>query len=397
MFIWRKPDKFLIIWEFIFDSSILFYTKSFYSNKTKEILLKPVLYNYARTYNLLLLPLFLILILFINSCSDSSTGPVDNLRVRKNVLHLTPQEKKDFVNALLQLKQVPSPYNGSFNYYDQFVYWHRNAFYCDSMAAHMGPAFLPWHRQYLLLLEKALTDVSGKQINIPYWDWTDPASTNAVFQDDMMGGTGDLTDGYALKTGPFKKGDWVLNVFDQPASFPYQIPHIVRAIGTFPNAQSLPTSKEVEDAMKIETYDMVPYDITVPEMNSFRNYLEGWRGRVGEVCQDSLMMPIHSIEGRSEMHNKVHLWAGGMTGDTVGTFTLNTSPNDPLFWLHHANVDRLWAKWSSIHGLKYAPESGGMHGHNLNDHMWPYNQIGLHVTPKSMLNHKALGYRYEEE
>lgn len=354
----------------------------------------------ARLGLLRLVPIILLIMLQFYSCSEDNNSPnepVDDLRIRKNVLQLSPQEKQEFVDAILKLKQTTSPYNSSFNYYDQFVYWHRNAFYCDSMGAHMGPAFLPWHRQFLLLFEKALTEVSGKKINIPYWDWTDPASTNAVFQNDFMGGTGDLNDGYALKSGPFKKGEWELKIFEQPASFPYQIPHIIRAIGTFPNAQSLPTAAEVEEALKIKTYDMVPYDVTVPEYQSFRNYLEGWRGRVGETCMDSLMVPIHSINGRSEMHNKVHLWVGGMVGDTVGTFTLNTSPNDPLFWIHHANVDRIWAMWTNIHGLKYQPESGGMHGHNLNDHMWPYDQIGLHVSPKNMLDHKVLGYRYQQE
>ena len=26
-----------------------------------------------------------------------------------------------------------------------------------------------------------------------------------------------------------------------------------------------------------------------------------------------------------------------------------SSPSDPLFWLHHATIDRLWAKWQKQH------------------------------------------------
>ena len=37
-------------------------------------------------------------------------------------------------------------------------------------------------------------------------------------------------------------------------------------------------------------------------------------------------------------HNGVHVALGG----TMGTFT---SPLDPVFWMHHCNVDRLWAIW----------------------------------------------------
>jgi tyrosinase len=65
------------------------------------------------------------------------------------------------------------------------------------------------------------------------------------------------------------------------------------------------------------------------------------------------------------------------------------SPNDPIFWLHHANVDRIWAQWQ-----KFQLGIGGSHprsadyppitqsdpwnndpiplGHRLNDEMWPW-------------------------
>jgi tyrosinase len=37
-------------------------------------------------------------------------------------------------------------------------------------------------------------------------------------------------------------------------------------------------------------------------------------------------------------HNAGHGWAGG----DMGTMA---SPNDPLFWMHHAQVDRIWHLW----------------------------------------------------
>lgn len=39
-------------------------------------------------------------------------------------------------------------------------------------------------------------------------------------------------------------------------------------------------------------------------------------------------------------HNTVHMYVGGNTMPYPAL-----SPNDPMFWLHHANVDRLWAQW----------------------------------------------------
>lgn len=40
-------------------------------------------------------------------------------------------------------------------------------------------------------------------------------------------------------------------------------------------------------------------------------------------------------------HGIVHAAVGGDNGD----MTAMHSPNDPIFWLHHANVDRLWWQW----------------------------------------------------
>ena len=41
-------------------------------------------------------------------------------------------------------------------------------------------------------------------------------------------------------------------------------------------------------------------------------------------------------------HNDVHGLVGGPSG-FMGAF--DTAPLDPVFWLHHANIDRLWAVW----------------------------------------------------
>ena len=39
-------------------------------------------------------------------------------------------------------------------------------------------------------------------------------------------------------------------------------------------------------------------------------------------------------------HNDVHSHIGGWMGDP------ETAAQDPIFWLHHANIDRLWAVWN---------------------------------------------------
>lgn len=45
----------------------------------------------------------------------------------------------------------------------------------------------------------------------------------------------------------------------------------------------------------------------------------------------------------SQPHNVVHTSIGGLMGDPL------TAANDPIFWLHHANIDRIWWLWQQIH------------------------------------------------
>src|SRR5262249_14059195 len=172
----------------------------------------------------------------------SPNGPV--LLVRKDVKDLTPQEKAEFVSAVLKLKQTPSPYNPRLSYYDQFVWWHRQAFLCNIDAAHMWASFLPWHREFLLLFQKALQQVSGDPtLTIPYWDWTDPNSTAAVFSSDFMGGMGVAKHNYAVMNGPFRLGQWRLNIVDQKVNDPYGFRYLIRRFGTRLGA-TLPTTED---------------------------------------------------------------------------------------------------------------------------------------------------------
>jgi len=120
---------------------------------------------------------------------------------------------------------------------------------------------------------------------------------------------------------------------------------------------------------------------TVNTTGSFRNALEGWTDPAGD--------PL--------VHNRVHMWVGG-------SMSPGTSPNDPIFFLHHCNVDRLWALWQFRHpGQNYpitVPNTGGVPGnrpHGLNDAMPPWTAAPELVRPVDVLNHPGLGYTYDTD
>jgi tyrosinase len=322
-------------------------------------------------------------------------------RVRKNIRNLTSTERKDYVNAVLKLKKTRSPYDNSLSYYDQFVAWHVTLNLCEfgqplpMQMGHGSPIFLPWHRVFTLLFETALQQVSGKPITVPYWDWatTPDHDQSVVFADDFMGGAGDPMDNYAVKTGPFRKGKWTLNV-EPPGTrwAPFVTSYLTRFLGMTPFP--LPTQADVDLMMSTTVYDIPPYDHTSTFGASFRNTLEGNRGDGPPLmmeCTEDGTMPI-PING-SGLHNGIHAWVGGPF--TNGTMVLPTSPNDPVFFLHHSQVDRLWAQWQAEHGVdSYEPASGDP-DIDANAVMMPFDHYGIHVTPAKVASIKKLGYRYQ--
>ncbi len=56
-------------------------------------------------------------------------------------------------------------------------------------------------------------------------------------------------------------------------------------------------------------------------------------GAMAETSYNNFSSPINGI------HGSVHIWVGGTMSDA------SVSPADPVFWMHHANLDRLWWVW----------------------------------------------------
>lgn len=262
-----------------------------------------------------------------------------------------------FVNAVLALKNnVPSQLHtgdSTRHRYDDYVETHMNAMMLmDGTSripgwAHQGPAFLPWHREFIRRFELDLQAIDPT-VTLPYWDWTvdnspDPIS-GSPWTDDFMGKLDPNTD--QVTSGPFKAGSWILVVAENGDK------DLRRALGRAqfqdPNSivTSLPTITQVNDTLTVTPYDNPNWDRNAKP--SFRNRLEGWYG-----------------EG--SIHNRVHLWVSG-------SMYFSTSPNDPIFFLHHCNIDRLWQMWQQQHPTEgYHPTGVGSEmgplGQNLNDVM----------------------------
>ena len=347
----------------------------------------------------------------------------NTVRVRRSWSTLSDAEKQRVIRGFLELKRTTvgsgaagaerADYQtfceGSYtrNLYDYYVELHAAAFSMmgtDDMShmqmPHMGPQFVAWHRYYLLRLEADLQQVLGDpDFALPYWDWTDcptdpPEGENPcpkIFESEFLGSPGSCDDDEADVTGyladqGFETYVWysatALTVFNtgaiQCSTRPLQ-----RQVGcTDINDGNPPTTEEVDAIYDRKVYDAEPYDSCNTDAEvSFRQYLEGY--------SKTDTNPLCMISGCVN-HGGVHLYVGGDIGDMAG----GESPNDPIFFLHHANVDRLWAMWQD-HNRKDADTIADYGNPGFPDD-WRGTLFNFdQVRADELFDFRALGYRYD--
>lgn len=260
--------------------------------------------------------------------------------------------------------------------WDLFVLWHFVAMRLSGPPsrplrnlAHGGPVFLPWHRLFLLRLEQQLQRIVGADTALPYWDWAADGALPAGEQpqtslwagDGVGEARGDVVSGPlgALRVRLVGFGVDIWSVTPR---------RLRRDAAADTLALTLPTVTAVQWAMASDRYDVSQWDSGV---DSFRNRLEGW-----------LDPQAISIGGAPapQLHNRVHVWVGG-------DMSPGTSPNDPVFYLNHCNVDRIWQSWLGQRGLAYHPVDGdpdAPDGHRLDDPMVAL--LGAALRPSDVLD-----------
>ncbi len=267
--------------------------------------------------------------------------------------------------------------------WDLFVLWHLAAMSTptppggDRNAAHMGPVFLPWHRWMLLVLEASLQRVlDDPDFGLPYWDWAadgdlpvEEQPNAPVWSVACMGGSGSSIEDPTVTTGPFGADTgFRVRVWSDGEGGVWAVARPLHRRFLAAVGMGLPTTADAKVALGLLPYDSEPWDVN---SSGFRNHLEGWTRPVG-------------------LHNRVHVWV-------QGDMATASSPNDPVFYLNHCNVDRLWASWQAQYGdAGYLPGDDApdeLQGHRLSDPMFRFfTQVA--ATPASMLDVSSL-YTYD--
>jgi polyphenol oxidase len=278
----------------------------------------------------------------------------DQVRIRKSVFELDATEQTRLRNAYALLRKL------SQDNPDDARGWLRqglvHCWYCSGASdalngqeIHGGWWFLPWHRAFLYFHEMILGTLLGDAtFALPYWDWDSPGRNRVP---DVYGTP-------AAATNP---------LYDQTRK-------------ATPNDR-IPDGGQLDLVGPKEMQSVLGQ----PTFALFGGAGEGASGQMG------------ALEGTP--HGGVHLWSTDPAkidpnNPQVDMGVLATAALDPVFFAHHANIDRLWYMWNA----------SDPHHTNPSDPAWQpeqfvfYDQNGqwTAIAVNQVVDHeKTLRYQYQ--
>jgi tyrosinase len=196
--------------------------------------------------------------------------------------------------------------------------------YCQ----HHTPLFLAWHRAYLYYFELSLKEFEPT-VTLPWWnwasDWSHQVGVPQRYSDPEADGQQN-----PLAGGP-------INPLAQQQGGPGTPDQTFREPA---DPTELPTAADISDLL--DRGDFL----------DFQQQLESY-------------------------HDQVHVWVGGTMAE------IPFAAYDPVFFAHHAMVDRIWRLWQLRHPTAGVPAA------LLDEALPPFN-----ITVAQTLDVTALGYDY---
>lgn len=199
--------------------------------------------------------------------------------------------------------------------------------------------FFPWHRLYVMYFEEIIRTLTQREdFALPYWDYTSPES-------------------YAIP-GEFRdRADSLLSVL---------------FVADRNRINDVPLSADVNAGEPLN-----------------KNF---------PASRNPLVLPTISGSSYSgfsrQLERGLHGWVHVYTGTSTNMGDVPTAAGDPVFWLHHCNIDRIWAGWN---------EAGGRNPTETNGKPWSdtkfvfADQSGsrIEVAISTISSSAALPYAYD--
>jgi hypothetical protein len=214
-----------------------------------------------------------------------------------------------------------------------------------STCQHGTPWFYAWHRLYLYYFERTLQVAAGDDtLRLPYWDYTNTAYLGMPVE-------------FTSPTYVDDKGKTQPNPLYEPRRLPgWKAPASLALDGT---------DTDIDDALGIDSF----FDTT----------------------SNGKPVPGYQSTIENAPHGYVHCAVMDCPAVVMGAVPY--SSNDPIFWLHHCNIDRTWTCWTSISGHNNPTQSW------FRNKKFSYvNEKGVKVTKavSSLFSGSLIDYVYEQ-
>ncbi|KAF8662492.1 hypothetical protein HU200_056082 [Digitaria exilis] len=315
-------------------------------------------------------------------------------RIRRPVHLLDREYQEKYKEAVAKMKALPASNPLSFTaqaaihqaYCDHHYHYDPDKKNVD-FDVHNSWLFAPWHRMYIYFYEKALGQLIGDDtFGLPFWNWDTPAGmvVPALFKDTFAN-----------------------PLYDRNRNPDH--------LDTVANLDFLNNNKSTPVAFNgphDKAYEVAIYkNLATVHQQQLRG-AGCARSFLGEkLCTDNI-----SKQGQGSLesmaHTALHVWVGRQGGGTSCTGGvvdfkgdikcandmgfLGSAGRDPLFYSHHANVDRMWHIWSTKLG-----------GEGFKDPEWLntsfvfYDDVDnphpVRIKFRDVIDTKNLGYTYDAE
>jgi tyrosinase len=365
-----------------------------------------------------------------NAAARSIIFPTQTAKYRRHNVTSTQGQRAlmSYANAISEMLKLPASHPQN---------WFRNAFTHLMDCPHGNWWFYVWHRGYLGFFEETIRKYSNDDtFAIPYWDWTTlPEIPLSMFQGSLT-----PTD---ISFEPYTRNLAVFTSF------------IKQPLEAYWNTLS-PAQRAQLNVRGYTSFDLMWNDVTGYVPNEDPNepgfgvsgnmayaitcgarYLTSDNRQLDDKTQFDVspgivcsgLRPIHFYnpdnvlsftsakttshnakpEGPFSVlegfpHNKVHNYIGGvgpLDPGPYGNMTNFLSPVDPIFFLHHSNMDRLWDVWTrkqQRNGQPWLPPQPELDQLSIEPFLFYINGGGQPVSPSvagDYLNMSRFNYDYE--
>lgn len=273
--------------------------------------------------------------------------------VRKSISTLTDSEVAALRHGIQVMMSRPKTDPTSFAFQANIHGTYDSATTAIEQAAwnqcqHGSYYFLSWHRMYLYFFDRILRAASGDaKLALPYWNWSDPAQR-------------------ALPIAFRVPADASNALYLAPPSRPTNLD----------NGTALLPASAVDFAVAFAASN---FDSSSGSGQSFG----------GQIATPEQFNGPHGLL-ESQPHDVVHVALNGLMSDP------DTAANDPIFWLHHANIDRMWKRWLDQGDGRTNPADQAW----LNKQFLFFDEAGreVHLTGQQVVDTVAwLDYRYDDD